>query len=198
MKKTILSFAVFFFVLFLAGCQENGVKGKPDHACINGKGKIPEIMAGVWDTEDANIPWAFKIEPDGSISKINHPVAGRVVIQEGGYYVDGPDPGTYAFFIMGPCESSFDASSGIFIVHIILSEFTMRLPQGEIKGQSDDYFKGAVSNDGKTWNAKWFNYSSLEGGGPPDVNTIDANPIEIIFKTADLKKPEPNEEPKSQ
>jgi hypothetical protein len=91
-------------------------------------------------------------------------------------------------FIMGPCETSFNNKTNEFIVRIVLEEFTMKLPQGEIKGKSDDYFKGPVSKDGRTWNARWFGYSSLEGGSLPDINEINANPVELVFKKYGLKK----------
>ena len=187
--KNMLLFSVLSWSLFLTGgCQES-VKNEKSADNLKTQ-KIPEIMIGVWDAnaDEAGAKWAFKIEPDGSIPKLIHPVAGQVNVKEGGYDIEGPDPGTYAAFLMGPCTSSYDAASRILTVHIVLDSFTMKLPQGELTGTSDDYFKGKVSKDGKTWQAKWFNYSSLEGGSPPDVNYINANPEILTFKKIELNK----------
>ena len=148
------------------------------------------IMVGVWEanSSEEGAKWAFEIEPDGSIPKLVHPIAGKVNVKEGGYEAEGPDPGTYATFVMGPCKSSFDAATGIFTVHIVLDEFDMKLPQGEITGKSDDYFKGKVSKDGKTWKADWFFYSSLDGGSPPNIDEVNANPGKLVFHKLDIDK----------
>jgi hypothetical protein len=186
MRKAISLFILSICLFSLAGCQETAIKQNPDEMLVNGK--TPNVMVGVWETEVGGTVWAFKIEPDGSILKLIHPIAGQINVKEGGRDVEGPDPGTYAAFIMGPCESNFDAATGIFTVHIVLDNFIMKLPQGELVGKSDDYFKGKVSKDGKTWKANWFAYSSLEGGSLPDVNEINANPEGLVFKKLDLNR----------
>jgi hypothetical protein len=194
MRKSISLFILSICLLFLSGCQETAMKQKPNQMGVKGKGKIPNVMVGVWQAEPAEgAIWAFKIEPDGSIPKLIHPVAGDIDVKEGGYEKEGPDPNTFEVYIMGPCESSFDSTSGILTVHIVLDGFTLKLPQGELTGKSDDYFKGKASKDGKTWEADWFNYGWLEGASPPDVNYVNANPQKLIFKKIDLKKlAEPN------
>ena len=187
MKNAFLLLPFAFCLIFLSGCQESSKKEKSGNA-INHK-NIPATMVGVWQAEPAaGAIWAFKIEPDGSIPKLIHPVAGEIVVKEGGYDTEGMDPGTYAAFVMGPCESSYDAVSKIITVHIVLDTFTMKFPQGDLTGKSDDYFKGKVSNDGKTWEADWLNYGWLEGASPPDVNYINANPQKIVFTKLGPKK----------
>lgn len=181
MKKMLLFLPVVLWLMLISGCEESVKKVKSDNV-INHT-RVPETMIGVWeavaDTHGAT--WAFKIEPDGSIPKLIHPVAGEVNVKLGGYDIEGPDPGTYAAFIMGPCETFYDDSNDIFTVHIVLDAFTMKFPQGELTGKSDDYFRGKVSEDGNVWNAEWVSYSSLEGGSLPDVNEINANPVKLVF-----------------
>jgi hypothetical protein len=202
MKRILKSFNLCLVSLVLclsvAGCQESSQTNNQSK-----KYKVPKTMVGVWeakavDNEISTAKWAFKIESDGSIRKLNHIVAGRIDMRTGGYEVEGPDPGTFAAFTMGPCETSYSDSNGIFVVRIVLDGFTMKLPQGELSGQSDDYFKGKVSKDGKVWQADWYSYSSLDGGSLPDVNEINANPVPLTFHKLDLKKlaenpGEPNE-----
>jgi hypothetical protein len=180
MKKSILiSITALTICIFFIGCQESSKKIKSKN---NQKNKIPASMVGIWE---ANVPggakWAFKIDPDGSIPKLNHIVAGEVITKEGGYEVEGPDPGTYAAFVIGPAQASFEDSNDIFTVHILLDAFTMKLPQGELSGRSDDYFQGMVSKNGKIWDANWFSYSYLDGGNMPEPNDIKNNPVKLKF-----------------
>ncbi|MFA6187534.1 MAG: hypothetical protein WC770_10055 [Phycisphaerae bacterium] len=194
MKKTLIPtvcclLTTVYCLFFISGCHESAQKTVK--TAVESDSNFPQIMVGVWEldvNDNTGSKWAFKIEPDGSIPKLIHPIAGQINVKEGGYDIEGPDPGTYAAFIMGQCTSSYDAATGIFTVHIILDSFTMKLPQGELSGTSDDYFKGKVSEDGKVWKADWFSYSSLEGGSPLDVNDINANPEILTFRKVELNK----------
>jgi hypothetical protein len=191
MKKILWLIPFTFCFLFVYGCQESQKRQKESSIY-----KIPKVMVGIWEARigDSDDKWAFKIEPDSSIPKLIHPLAGPINVKEGGYENEGPDPNTFEAYIMGPCKSSFDSTSGIFTVHIVLDGFTIKLPQGELTGTSDDYFKGKISEDGKIWKADWFNYGTLEGASPPDVNYVNANPQKLVFHKLDPKKryEEPN------
>jgi len=76
-----------------------------------------------------------------------------VDLNEGGVFWEGPDPGTYAVFVMGPCEAEYNKRTRELKVKIILDYFQMVLPQGQVEGTSNEYFQGPVSADGKTWKA---------------------------------------------
>jgi hypothetical protein len=152
--------------------------------------RIPKKMMGIWEAkiENGNDVWAFKIEPDGSINKLIHPLADQINVKQGGYEKEGPDPNTFVAFTIGPCGTSFDKQTGFFTVHIILEGFTLKFPQGEITGDSNDIIKGRVSEDGKIWKADWYSYSYIEGASAPDINEINANPMKLTFYKIDPTK----------
>lgn len=147
------------------------------------KDAFPEFLAGVWRADKFN--WAFRFEKDGSILRLEHNLAGKVRIEEEGVYLEGPDEGTFAVFIMGSCETKYDAKSRRLSVKVILDKFLMRLPVGDLEGRAEDYFDGPVSKDGKTWTVDWREYGWLEGAAPPDPNVIEANPVRLIFSKLD-------------
>lgn len=184
MKQLVLLAGCVVVLSGLAGCQN------PDRSVevITGSdGQFPEFLVGVWEAEVANSKWGFRFERDGSISKIIHGLAEGVDLKEGGVYLEGPDPGTYAVFTMGPCEAEYDTSRRELKVTIILDYYKMVLPHGELEGRSDDYFRGVVSEDGKSWEADWLSYTWLEGADPPDANAIEAEPVRLEFRKLDIK-----------
>ena len=187
MKRLLLLIGCAIPLLTLVGCP-NGNSGANN--IVAGDGRFPAFLAGVWEVGEGQYQkrWAFKIERDGSISRIVHAAAGPVDLVQGGVYMDGPDPNTYAAFVMGPCPARYDAKTRVLSVDIILDYYMMKLPEGELEGKSKDYFVGPVSKDGKTWNVKWRSYGWLEGAEPPDPNLIDANPEPLVFTKLDLKE----------
>ncbi len=187
MNKVLVSFSCCFIVLALAGCgqQNRRTSNLPPSAAQ--KTEFPEVMVGVWEAEVSAISkWGIKFEPDGSILKIIHSLPGPVNLSKGWIYWEGPDPGTFAYFVMGPCEAKYNPANHQLSVKIVLDEFFMRFPQGDVEGRSEDHFDGPVSDDGKTWAASWRNYSSLKGGSPPDANLIEQNPEELVFTKVDV------------
>ena len=108
-------------------------------------------------------------------------------MEEGGSQLEGREEGSYAVFIMGPYNVNYTASTRELSVRIVLDYFRMEMPIGVLEGASDDYFKGLVSEDGKTWKADWIGYSELEGADRPDPNLIEANPVPLVFTKIDIK-----------
>jgi len=181
------SIAFLITVLFMVGCknpQPQQTSSPGGEVVVASKGAFPEFLVGVWKADKSK--WAFKFEPDGSISKLVHVPADKVNMKEGGYLIEGPDPGTFALFVMGPYKVQYDANTRKLMVRIFVDRFHLRLPQGDLEGKSEDYFEGPVSEDGKTWNASWHCYSQLEGGDPPDRDLIDAHAQKLIFTKMDL------------
>lgn len=173
--RQLLKFAGCVILLSgLVGCQNSD---KDSTTGANGSSQFPEYLVGIWESQTPGYNWAFKFERDGSISKIIHIVAKEVDLNEGGVFWTGPDPGTYALFVMGPCEAKYNKRSRELKVKIVLDNFQMVFPQGELEGYSHDYFKGPVSADGKTWEAGWLSYSQLKGSDPPDPNVISPEPV---------------------
>ena len=189
MNKTLALFSCFIFVLGPAGCKDAGRQDRVSEKAVVDGGRFPEVMVGVWEAEvPGGHEWGFKFERDGSILKILHFFAGEVDLREEGIYLEGPDPGTYAVFVMGPCETEYSEDTRELKVKIILDYYQMILPQGELKGKSHDYFKGPLSEDGRTWKAEWRSYTWLEDATPPDINEIDANPELLVFTKIDIQQ----------
>jgi hypothetical protein len=149
---------------------------------------FPESMVGVWEVvvnEYDGSKWGIKFEPDGSILKIIHLPAGPVKLSEGGVSSEGPED-SYYNFVMGPCEARYIPETGMIKVKIIVDYFIFKFPVGELEGRIEDYFEGPVSEDGKTWNVKWWNFGWVKDAAPPDINLTKANPEPLVFTKLDL------------
>jgi len=180
MKKIFALLNCSFIVLALAGC--NNLTDQSQEKVF------PEVMVGVWEVEISQYgKWGIKFEPDGSIRKIIHSLAGPVKLQEGGTYAHSETDDAYYVFVMGTCEADYIPSTGILKVKIIVDHFTMKVPAGELVGRIEDYFEGPISEDGKTWKVNWLNYGWLEGADPPDPEVIEANPIPLVFTKLDIE-----------
>ena len=194
---------VFSALLFSYGCvehlsraQSREQKSKPQ--AITGKvdAKFPQFLVGVWQADAFN--WAFKFEPDGKISKLTHVLGVPMKVEEGSYYEQGTE-NSFGLYVLGPCDTSYDPKSKVLKVSVVLEYFRMEFPTaGSIEGSEKDLFEGPVSANplrrGRTaakdlfWNVKWRSYSNIEGASPPDVNEIDANPENLVFRKLDLEK----------
>jgi hypothetical protein len=181
MKQLVVLAGCAILLLVFVGCRHTNTHVD---RVIDDNERFPGFLVGVWEVHEPD--WGFMFEPDGSISKMVHFIAGEVNLKEGGTYVEGPDPGTYALFIMGPCEAEYEASTRELRVKIILDYYKMVLPEGELEGKSHDYFRGPVSKDGKTWTVEWRSYTWLEGGAPPPTEEIDVNPEQLVFTKIDI------------
>jgi len=183
--KQLLALVVCAVLLSgLVSCQDanRGVK-----AGVEGDGEFPEFLVGVWFCEGEDYNWGFRFEADGTISKVEHMLAGKMDMEDGINYMEGPDEGTFALFVMGPCEAKYDPTNRRLSVKVVLERFHMRLPQGDLEGYNEDYFDGPVSENGKFWIVDWRDYSWLEGATPPDANLIEAHPERLIFTKLDIE-----------
>jgi hypothetical protein len=147
MKRISAFLSCLIFALALSGCEQQGKEissqtepeGKTpekSHKVQAGESQnkaFPKFLVGVWVAD--RFEWAFKFEPDGSILKLNHMVAGKVKVEEGGVYMEGPDEGTFAMFSIGPCEARYDPNNRQLSVKIMLDRFFMRLPSGDLEGR---------------------------------------------------------------
>ena len=160
-------------LLFLTSCQP-GHESQPGSA-------FPKQMVGIWRANtQSGQKWRINIEPDGSINKITHIIAGDVdVAAEGEVYRENKK--SHATFVIGDCLAKYDPVANEVLVEIGLDYFEIVLPTGIIEGRSEDYFAGTVSPDGKTWQVKWRSHYWLEGADEPNIERIDANPIKLLF-----------------
>ena len=196
--KSIVFFFLIVAVIFpLSGCNQQKLTQRDilDTKWVSSQKEFPDYLVGVWlgqgvvDPEVNSVAkWGVEFESDGSISKIDQPVAGKVNVYEGGVYLEGPDKGTFAYFIMGPCETNYNAKKRVLKAHIVVDEYMMKLPTGTITGRLESFLKGPVSKDGETWRANWYDFAWLDEADAPDPNVVWANPIKVVFKKLDLKK----------
>jgi hypothetical protein len=186
MKKLL---SIVSCLIFLAGCGQESRKAASIPSQLRWEEKtqsdtFPEFLVGVWKADEFS--WAFKFEADGTIPRLEHVFAGKMDVEDEGIYMEGPDEGTFAVFVIGPCEAKYDPNSRQLSVKIVLDRFHMRLPGGDLEGWEEDYFEGPVSEDGKTWTVDWRSYSWLEDASPPDPDLIEANPEKLVFTKLDL------------
>jgi hypothetical protein len=188
MMKTGL-FLIIGSLVLVSGCGHSQSKDVAITKESKAIGKpFPAVMVGVWEAKvDEYSKWGIKFESDGSIKKIIHSVAGPIKLERGGVYQEGPDPDTYMMFQMGPCKADYDAATKIVNVSIIVDYYRMALPTGVLEGNIKDVLAGHVSEDGKTWKVKWWNYGQLEGANKPDPNEIKAHPDKLIFYKVEIK-----------
>ena len=201
MTKFWSFFLVFSVFGLLNGCQESSTTAVESVITESKKAKFPAVMVGVWEAEADWVgdKWGIRFEKDGSIRKIIHAVAGPMKVEEGGISGEGPDKDTFMYFILGPCFSDYDPNSKMLKVTIVIDDYMMKLPTGEVKGRMEDRFEGPISSDGKTWKVRWRSYGWLEGARNPSEEEINALPgDELVFTKTDLKKPEPKKESKLQ
>jgi len=182
MKQLLIAMGCALILFGAAGCQ-NSRKTGGDSV------RFPDSVVGVWEVRSEDYQWGFKFECDGSISKMVHFLVGQLRLSEGGKYMEGLDPNTYAVFMMGPCEADYDPEMRRLKVKVILDHYEMRLPDGVLSGRSEDYFDGIISETGKAWDAEWRSYGWLEGADPPDADYIETHPEPVQFIKLDLKNP---------
>ena len=181
MNRLFMLIVCEILILGLAGCHKpcevNGVS-------VDSANKFPEFLVGTWKADKHD--WAVVFASDGSISSVVHTLwALPISVEEGGVYLEGKEPGTFALFVIGECEASYNPTTRELSSRIILDAFEINMPNTNYKGKSEDHFVGPVSEDGKTWSVEWRGYGYLEDASPPDVNYIDANPELLVFSKID-------------
>lgn len=184
MGKRLLVCVLYF--LFIAGCQSSVQKRTLNKIIVDGGGEFPQFLVGTWKAN--NYIWSIELGKKGEILSLvyvtwNH----KIDMKQGYYYVDGPDQNTYAYFIMGPCEGQYNPITRVLKIKLTLNEYEIKVPAGSLKGRSEDYFEGELSDDGTKWYAQWRGFGYLDGAAPPDVNEINSNPEKIIFEKIEPK-----------
>jgi hypothetical protein len=176
---------VVMLIFFGCGQQSQKITNPAQVKSEAQKYKFPPSMVGVWQENEYN--WAFKFEPDGSISKLVHMWGMRMVVEDGGFYEQSKDGYYDAVYVLGPCETTYNPDTQQLSVVITLDYFRMGIPTDALEGKLQDYFDGPVSEDGKEWHANWRSYSWIEGARQPDANEIEANPVKLVFTKLDIE-----------
>jgi hypothetical protein len=177
MNKTIGLSCVILLSL-LSSCQKwvSTQKG--------GISNFPEKMVGTWQGPPllfGRPNWTISFEADGSISKIYHRIFGPLIVEEGGVYREGQEPGSYMVIALGNFETEYNPFSKIIKIKTVIEDYEMKFQAGTLEGRMIDTLVGKASEDGKTWTAEWRNYGWLKGAQEPDIKFIDENPDDIIM-----------------
>ncbi|MDD5063136.1 MAG: hypothetical protein PHQ35_00040 [Phycisphaerae bacterium] len=192
MNKISAVFGSLVFILVFGGCGQQGgkVSSQPQLKSETSKNKLPSFLAGVWEVKMGKYKGkvGIKIEPDGSVSRALYTEAGPVYLAEGESYGEAKDKDEngYYLFTTALCEAKYVPETRVLSMKIV-TDSILQLSIAEMKGGMNEYFEGPVSEDGRTWEAEWSYYSWLDEQGPPDPNTMKANPVLLIFTKADTK-----------
>ena len=188
MKQLVVLAGLAVFLLGIAGCGRQEALHKVWDGEPPDEEALPEFLVGVWEVKTGQYKdkWGIKFEPDGSILKIIYEAKGPVYLAEGESYGEAGDEGAYYLFTVGPCEARYAPETRILKVKIVM-EHMLQLSFGELEGGIEDYFEGTVSEDGKTWEAKWSHYLWFEEEGIPEPNVIEAEPIPLVFTKTDIE-----------
>jgi hypothetical protein len=181
MKKTLLLLPVVFCLLFLAGCQEAVKKDRSNKIVVKAGGKFPEFLAGTWKAD--NLIWQIEFGTDGQILSVVYVLWNeKIDLKQGYIYDEGKEKDSYAYFVLGPCGGTYNPATRELKVKLTMQEYEIRvLPDASLKGRSEDYIEGTISEDGTKWNANWRSYGYMEKAALPDINDINEHPEKVIF-----------------
>jgi hypothetical protein len=183
-KRIILITAAAFFLFLFCGCQPEKESAPPGIAAYKPKesgNSFPDFLVGTWKADKAE--WMFSFEADGTISSLRHFIGVDIDVSEGGAVEQLRDEVTAVYFL-GPCEAVYTPATRQLDLTIILENFYVEFPTFRIVGNSKDYLKGPISQDGRQWKVNWLSYGAIEGAKQPDPNSI--RPKFITFtKTQD-------------
>ncbi|MHC4423156.1 MAG: hypothetical protein ACYS0C_02065 [Planctomycetota bacterium] len=184
MKLTGLLLVCCIFLMPVAGCQS---AGRDVEEAVEGQRQFPEVMVGVWEAEvTKSSKWGIKFEPDGSILKIIYSAEGPVYLAENDSHWESESEQAYYIFDMGPSEVNYTPSTRVLKVEMVM-DYIIKVSFEEMKGQIKDYFEGPVSEDGRTWEVEWRNYSWVQGTQAPAVDSQEAKPTPLVFNKIDIK-----------
>jgi len=214
MNKILTLLSCFIFVLGLAGCGQQNRKMSnqeelPDqtrqqaiHELWQGetherplpgffgdqsqRTAFPDFLVGVWEvkTGQNKDKLGFKFEPDGSILRIIYAAEGPVYLAEDGSYGEAKSEDAYYFVMMDTCEARYTPETRMLKVRIVMNHM-FKLSTGELEGRVEDYFWGAVSEDGRIWKADWLNYGWLKDAATPSFDLIEVEPKPLVFTKSD-------------
>lgn len=153
----------------------------------NGGNKLPESVVGVWKYNHPTTSgrhWGLKFERDGTISKMIHPVAGPIRMDDPVAYQEGTVEGFYTLFVFSQPEVKFEPKTRRLSVKVTTEHFVLKIPDSDITGKIVDRLDGIVAEDGKTWQVDWLNETFVEGATHPDPNINF--PEEVTFHKIDM------------
>ena len=179
MVRQLVLLAGCCVIMWLGGCQGAGPSVEKT---AKAREPFPEFLVGRWKANRDN--WEIEFDSDGEVTSMVHYMwAVPIDTADGAYYTDGPDEGTYALFMLGPCEADYKSATRELSVKIIMEKYEIMMPGGMLEGWLRDFFDGPVSEDGKVWTASWRHMEWLEGAD----ESVDPNfgASELTFTKVD-------------
>ena len=145
-------FILCLFACFLFGCNSHR---KAVEVIIDGDGKFPKNLAGLWRSE--NNVWDIYLKPDGKISWAVISL-GEVKIEAGKTRIVPMQQGGKGIFEPGQWSVVYLQRQRELTVEIAIDYFRTELGEDVIHGKTRDIFTGTVSRDGTLWHTDRFSY----------------------------------------
>jgi len=158
MKKLSI-IAVCCFLMF-AGCKRADIRGKNT---IDKPEYFPDVMVGRWEAEAEKFNWMFEFQPDGSILKMNHAMAGEVDLTDGEAYIEKDKPALRMEYLVSPCKAKYDPATNEVFIEVIIGYYRIQAFDKVLEGSRTDIFRGALPEDGKMWKTELLSYLEIEG-----------------------------------
>ena len=168
-------------LLMFAGCKKADIVGKNT---IGRPERFPKVMVGMWETT-GSLSWVFEFQPDGSILKMWHFMAGRAnLTTEGETHIETDKPPTRMEYFLAPCKAKYDPATQEVSIEVVMDYYKIQTRDKVLEGSGADIFRGPLSKDGKTWNAEWLNYLEIEG---KKLNRDAVKPRHLVFTKVDAR-----------
>lgn len=155
MKQLIFLLISILSILSLAGCHDESARRNGVEVIIDGDGKFPEFLVGIWRAEDDS--WEFVFDENGSITSAMISL-GRVRVEPGKTTKIPMKLGGEGVFEPGLWTVQYLKQQRQLTVEIKIDHFNTELGDNTVKGKTHDFFTGQVSQDGQLWYAKRFSY----------------------------------------
>ncbi len=142
MKQLVVLIGCAVFLSGLGGCQTGDVR--------NVKNIDYSRIAGTWKAEKS--PWQIVISKDGLVESAIFPMGEAMVIPNKTTYIDMKD-GSKSSYKSGDFPLYYYPERSELEVTIKVEKIHIKFLDNEIKGSNETLFVGAISEDGKQWDA---------------------------------------------
>lgn len=153
---------VLLSVLVLFGCQpqsekqpSSGLLNKQMQVEIDGDGKFPEFLVGIWRSDKDG--WEFVFNPDGSLESAVVTL-GRVRIRPGETTIIPMKKGGTGKYKPGPWYVGYLQEQKELTIEIVMEDLYIEIDDAVLLGKSRDVFVGEVSENGEEWQVEWMSY----------------------------------------
>jgi hypothetical protein len=169
--KNVISILVcsFLTIVSLTGC--NGPASS---------NAFPPSVAGTWQAEDGLLK--IVLSKDGKVESAVVSLAGGTDVRPNETTTFEMKDGKMGRVTAGDCLVEYNPPTRELFVSIEIKEIYIPLGDDALTGNSVDLFKGPVSWDGKTWNAKWTAVFDYGPRFPQDENDVNNGIQTVVFR----------------